>query len=226
MARPDRMTVLGSILDVGFVPTFTAPDVGAALRVVRACWAGGARVVEFTNRGDGAYETFRALAGRVAAELPEVILGAGTIVDAPTAALFIAAGASFVVSPLVDEATIRLCNRRRIACLPGAFTPSEVARAEELGCEIVKLFPQAAIDGPAFVRSLLGPMPASRLMPTNVTFSEESIVTWFAAGAAAVGIGPGLITPAALAGRDDTGLLQRVEQAGRWVRAGRAAVAG
>ncbi len=221
MARFDRLAVIGAILEVGFVPTFSAADPESAWRVVRRCAEGGARVVEFTNRAPAAEATFRELAARVAAELPDTILGAGTILDAPTAAIFIAAGAEFVVSPVLDEATVRLCNRRRVACLPGAFTPSEIARAEELGCEIVKLFPQSAIDGPAFVRSVLGPMPRSRLMPTAVVFSEEALAAWFGAGAAAVGIGPGLVTDAVLEGEDDAGLVERVQLAARWVRTGR-----
>ncbi|HEX8939279.1 MAG TPA: hypothetical protein VF763_03865 [Candidatus Limnocylindrales bacterium] len=222
MPAPDRATVLAAILEIGFVPTFTSPEPDAAFGVVRACVAGGARVVEFTNRGEGAPEVFRVLAPRVRDELPEAILGAGTILDAPTAAGFIAAGARFIVSPIVDDDTIRLCNARRIACLPGAFTPTEIARAEALGCEIVKLFPQAAIDGPAFVRSVLGPMPATRLMPTNVTFSAEALAAWFGAGAAAVGLGPGLITPETVAGRDEAGLRERVRHAAAWVDAARA----
>lgn len=168
-----RLDVLRAILDEGAVPTFVAPDPDAAFAFAAGCRDGGARVVEFTNRGDFAYATFSELARRVSRELPDVVLGAGTIIDAPTAALFIAAGASFIVGQSLSEDVARLCNRRRIAYIPGAGSATEIAQAEELGCEIVKLFPAAAFDGPAFVRNFLAPSPASRLMPTNVEASEE-----------------------------------------------------
>ena len=192
-----RLDVLRVILDEGAVPTFVAPDPDAAFAFVAGCRDGGAHVVEFTNRGDFAYATFSDLARRVSRELPDVMLGAGTIIDAPTAALFIAAGASFVVGQSLSEDVARLCNRRRIAYIPGAGSATEIAQAEELGCEIVKLFPAAAFDGPAFVRNFLAPSPASRLMPTNVQATEESTRAWFAAGAACLGVG-GHLYPAEL----------------------------
>src|SRR5450756_2433827 len=141
-----RLDVLRAILDDGAVPTFVAPDPETAFAFVAGCRDGGARVVEFTNRGEFAYATFADLARRVSRELPDVILGAGTIIDAPTAALFIAAGASFIVGQSLSADVARLCNRRRIAYIPGAGSATEIADAEELGCEIVKLFPAAAFD--------------------------------------------------------------------------------
>lgn len=202
MPAPDRLTVLRAILDSGAVPTFTAPDPETAFAMVAGCAEGGARAVEFTNRGDFAYETFLALSRRVAAELPDVILGAGTIIDAPTAALFIAAGARFVVGQSFSEEVARLCNRRRIVYIPGCGTATEIAAAEELGCEIVKLFPAAAYDGPAFVRNFLAPSPGSKVMPTNVLASEEATRAWIAAGAAALGVGGHLYPVDLLASRD------------------------
>jgi len=155
MTAPDRITVLRAILDSGAVPTFSAPDPDTAFEMVAGCAEGGATVVEFLNRGDFAYDTFTALSRRVAAELPDVFLGAGTIIDAPTAALFIAAGARFIVGQSYSEEVARLCNRRRVVYIPGCGTATEIAAAEELGCELVKLFPAAAYDGPAFVRNFL-----------------------------------------------------------------------
>jgi 2-dehydro-3-deoxyphosphogluconate aldolase/(4S)-4-hydroxy-2-oxoglutarate aldolase len=220
-----RLDVLRAILDDGAVPTFTALDPETAFAFVTGCADGGARVVEFTNRGDFAYATFSELARRVARELPATILGAGSIIDAPTAALFIAAGASFVVGQSLDVEVGRLCNRRHVAYIPGAGTATEIAAAEELGCEIVKLFPAAAIDGPAFVRAFLGPSPASRLMPTNVLATAEATDAWVAAGAASLGVA-GHLYPPELIGRGD-----RQDIAGRtrtflgWVRAAREAAA-
>ncbi len=153
----DRLSVLRTMLEVGAVPTFTPLDLEAARRVVRACRDAGAPVVEVTNRASGTLTLFRDLVAWAAVEVPEAILGAGTIYDPPTAALFIDAGAEFIVSPIFGPEVARLCNRRRVAYLPGCGTATEVSAAEEFGIEIVKLFPSAAVDGPAFIRGIHGP---------------------------------------------------------------------
>jgi 2-dehydro-3-deoxyphosphogluconate aldolase/(4S)-4-hydroxy-2-oxoglutarate aldolase len=219
----DRLTVLGTILEDGAVPTFSAADPESAWAVVTACRDGGSRVVEFTNRGDFAYATFADLARRTSVEAPGVIVGAGTITDASTAALFIAAGARFIVGQSFAEDVARLCNPRRIAYLPRCGTATEIATAEELGCEIVKLFPAAAIDGPAFIRGLHGPSPASRVMPTNVEATEEATRRWIAAGAAALGVGPHLLSPALIGARDVPAMTARVREYLGWIRAAREA---
>jgi len=225
MSAPDRLTVLHAILDTGAVPIFTAPDPATAFDVVAGCAEGGAHAVEFTNRGDFAYDTFLALSRRVAAELPGVILGAGTIIDAPTAALFIAAGARFVVGQSLSEEVARLCNRRRIVYIPGCGTPTEIALAEELGCEIVKLFPAAAYDGPAFVRSFLAPSPGSKVMPTNVLATEEATRAWIAAGAAALGVAGHLYTADLIASRDRAAIAELTRTFLGWVREARGSTA-
>ncbi len=219
----DRLTVLRMILEDGAVPTFVAPDPETAFDVVAACRDGGSRVVEFTNRGDFAYATFVTLARRVDAEAPGVALGAGMIVDAPTAALFIAAGARFIVGQSYDEGVARLCNTRRVAYVPGCATATEIRAAEEMGCEIVKLFPAAAYDGPAFIRGLHGPSPHSRVMPTNVEATEEATRRWIAAGAAALGVGPHLLPPALIVSRDVPTMAAKVREYLGWVRAAREA---
>ena len=162
-------------------------------------------------------------ARRVSRELPDVILGAGTIIDAPTAALFIAAGASFIVGQSLSPDVARLCNRRRIAYIPGAGSATEIAEAEELGCEIVKLFPAAAFDGPAFVRNFLAPSPASRIMPTNVEATEEATRAWFAAGAACVGVGGHLYPGDMMRGGDRAAIAERTATFLGWIRAARSA---
>ena len=180
-------------------------------------------MVEFTNRGAFALETFLALARRVAAELPDVILGAGTIIDAPTAALFIAAGARFIVGQSYSEEVARLCNRRRVVYIPGCGTATEIAAAEELGCEIVKLFPAAAYDGPAFVRGFLAPSPGSRVMPTNVLATEDATRAWIDAGVAALGAGGHLYPADVIAARDRTEIAARTRRFLGWIRDARAA---
>jgi len=225
MPAPDRLAVLRTILEDGAVPTFSAPDAATAFDFVAACAAGGSRVLELTNRGEGAYETFGGLARRAAAELPDVILGAGTIIDAPTAALFIAAGARFVVGQSFSEEVARLCNRRRVVYIPGCGTATEIATAEELGCEIVKLFPAAAYDGPAFVRSFRGPSPGSRVMPTNVLASEDATRAWIAAGAAALGVAAHLYPVDLIASRDRAEIAARTRRFLGWVRDARAGMA-
>jgi len=219
----DRLVVLRTILEDGVVPTFSAPDTAVAFDFVAGCAEGGARVVELTNRGDAAYATFVELAGRVERELPGLILGAGTIVDAPTAALFIAAGARFVVGQALVPDVARLCNRQRIAYVPGCGSATEIGAAEELGCEIVKLFPAAAFDGPAFVRGILGPSPMTRLMPTNVLATEAATRAWIEAGAAALGVAGHLYPPELIAFRDRAEVARRTRRMLGWVRDARAA---
>ncbi|MBC7222827.1 MAG: bifunctional 4-hydroxy-2-oxoglutarate aldolase/2-dehydro-3-deoxy-phosphogluconate aldolase [Anaerolineae bacterium] len=222
MARVDRLTVLGEILRSGLVPIFYHPDPEVSKRVVEACVAGGSRVVEFTNRGDFAPQVFLELARHVADHMPGVILGAGSVVDAPTAALYIAYGADFIVAPDFNPEVARLCNRRKIPYIPGCGSVSEIARAEELGVEIVKIFPASGLGGPDFIRSLLAPCPWTRCMPTAmVKATREDIHAWIQAGAACLGMGASLITREILAQRDYEGLTALVAQVLRWIREAR-----
>ena len=194
MARYSRLEVLNEIIKGGLVLVFYDPDPEIAKQVAKAGLAGGCRLVEFTNRGDFAPEVFRELSAYCQRELPEVILGVGSIVDAPTAAMYVAYGANFVVGPNTNAEVARFCNRRKIAYSPGCGSATEIAEAEELGVEIVKVFPGTSVGGPSFVKSVLGPCPWTRIMPTGgVDATEESINSWFKAGVAAVGIGSKLI---------------------------------
>ncbi len=219
MARYSRLDVLTTMIEMGLVPVFYHPDLEVAKRIVAACRSGGARVVEFTNRGDFAVEVFAALARYAADAEPEVILGVGSIIDAPTAALYIAAGANFVVGPVLNPEVARLCNRRKIAYMPGCGSASEISQAEELGVEIVKVFPGGTVGGPAFVKAILGPCPWTRIMPTGgVDASEESIRAWFEAGVACVGIGSRLITKALVAAGDFETIAAKVAQVLAWIQ--------
>ena len=195
MARFARLDVLNTMVGTGLVPVFYDGEIEVAKRIVDACAAGGVRCIEFTNRGDFAPFVFKELAAYAAKAKPQVVLGAGSVLDAPTAALYIASGANFVVGPVLNPEVARLCNRRKIAYSPGCGTASEISEAEELGVEIVKIFPGGLVGGPEFVKSILAPMPWTRIMPTGgVEATKESISAWIKAGVAALGIGSNLIT--------------------------------
>jgi len=194
MARFDRLTVYNTMLEDGLVPLFYHSDLETAKKVAGALSAGGGRVLEFTNRGDFAIEVFTPLIKHCAQAHPTLIVGVGSVEDAPTAALYIAHGANFVVGPNFNEEVARLCNRRKIAYIPGCGSVTEIAQAEEWGAEIIKIFPGTAVGGPGFVKDVRGPRPWTRLMPTGgVSPDEANLRSWFSAGVAAVGMGSNLV---------------------------------
>ena len=166
MAR-DRLVVLNAMMDQGVIPVFYHPDPAVCVRVIQACANGGAKCIEFTNRGDFAAEVFLEVTRHFAKADPSVIMGVGSVVDAPTAGLYMAHGANFVVGPLFNPDVAKVCNRRMIPYSPGCATPTEINQAQEAGCEIVKLFPGGSVGGPDFVKAILGPMPWSKVMPTG-----------------------------------------------------------
>jgi 2-dehydro-3-deoxyphosphogluconate aldolase/(4S)-4-hydroxy-2-oxoglutarate aldolase len=222
MARYSRLEVLNTMIETGLVPVFYHNDVEVAKKIVAACVAGGAHLVEFTNRGDYAFHAFTELSQYYAESDPSVILGVGSVIDAPTAALYIASGANFVVGPILNAEIARLCNRRKIAYSPGCGSASEISSAEELGVEIVKVFPGSSVGGAGFVKSVLGPCPWTRIMPTGgVDASQESIRSWFEAGVACVGMGSKLITKDAVAAGDFEAISMKVAQVLGWVREAR-----
>jgi len=222
MARFTRLQVLNRMVELGVVPVFYHPDVDTAIKVVEACAAGGATVVEFTNRGDLAYEVFVSLVKHVNKNLPDVILGVGSIVDAPTAGLYISSGANFVVGPILNPEVARVCNRRKVAYSPGCGSASEISQAEELGVEIVKIFPGDSVGGPEFVKALLGPCPWSSIMPTGgVDATRESVSAWIKAGATCLGMGSKLITKELVAAKDWDGISARTRQVLAWIKEAR-----
>lgn len=193
MARFTRIEVALEMGRQGVIPVFYHADVELCKEVLKASYAAGIRVFEFTNRGDFAHEVFGTLNRWAATELPELMLGVGSVVDAPTAALYIQLGAAFVVSPLLNEEMAPVCNRRKILWAPGCGSLSEIGRAEELGAEIVKIFPGSSVGGPEFVKAVKGPCPWSSIMPTGgVEPTEESLGAWFKAGVTCVGMGSNL----------------------------------
>lgn len=194
MARFSRLDVLNEITRVGIIPVFYNSDIEIAKKIIDACVDGGARVIEFTNRGDNAYRVFSDLVIYYAKENPEVILGVGSVGDPATGAIFLASGTNFVVGSVLNPELARVCNRKKVAYCPGCGSATEISQAEELGVEIVKVFPGDSVGGPKFVKSILGPTPWTRIMPTGgVEANAESITAWFKAGVAAVGIGSDLI---------------------------------
>lgn len=188
-----KAEVVLKMIESGLVPVFYHPDLDICKNVLKSCYDGGLRVFEFTNRADFAHETFSALSKYAKAELPGMLLGAGSIIDAGTTAIYIQSGAKFIVSPaLIPEMAI-VCNRRNIMWTPGCGTLTEIVYAQELGADIVKIFPGAQVGGPAFVKAVLGPMPWSLIMPTGgVAPDKENLKSWFASGVSCVGMGSNL----------------------------------
>lgn len=194
----------------GMVPLFYHADAALGKEVLKACYDGGARLLEFTNRGDFAHEVFAELNRYALRELPGMILGVGSVTDTGTTSLYLQLGANFVVTPVLREDIALICNRRKILWSPGCGSLHDIARAEELGCEIVKLFP-GGIYGPGFVKDIKGPQPWTSIMPTGgVEPTEASLKAWFSAGVTCVGMGSKLISSDLLASRDFATLTARV----------------
>lgn len=223
MARVSRLEVEGAIQEVGLVPLLYQPDPELVIKVVRGCVAGGAPAVEFTNRGEQAHLTFAAAIARLRREEPAALLGVGSVVDAPTAAIYIANGADFVVGPYLNPEVAALCGRHGVSYVPGAATPAEIAKAESCGASLVKVFP-ARVLGPAFVADVLGPSPHSRLIPTGgVEATQASVSAWIEAGVVAVGMGSQLIASHPKLPSDLDSLAARVTQIRDWIAEARSA---
>lgn len=219
MARFKRMKVLNTMLDAGVVPIFYHPDVEVATNVVKACVAGGAPVLEFTNRGDRAIHVFHALIEFLAKEAPDAILGVGSVIDPGTAAMYINEGANFVVSPSLSADVAKICNRRKVAYIPGCGTESEISQAEEYGAEIVKIFPANTMGGTEFVKAVLAPCPWHSLLPAGgVEATRENLEAWFKAGVACVGMGSNLLRKDLIAKGDYDGISKLVAQVIAWIK--------
>ena len=211
MARFSRIDVVLKMRETGIVPVFYHKDPVVCRNVIKACFDGGVKVFEFTNRGDYAHELFSDLNKWSEKEVPALIMGVGSIVDAGTASLYIQLGANFIVSPILNPEMARVCNRRKILWSPGCGSLSEVNYAEELGAEIVKIFPGLATGGPDFVKAIKGPCPWTSIMPTGgVEPSVENLREWFEAGVTCVGIGSNLITKELIQKKEWSGLTKRV----------------
>lgn len=202
MAKFDKIAVLQRMGATGMVPVFYHKDPEVAKQVVKACYDGGVRAFEFTNRGDFAHEVFEQVVKFAAVECPDMAIGVGSVVDPATAALFIQLGACFVVGPLFNPEVSRICNRRNIPYTPGCGTVSEIGTAQETGCDLCKVFPGDVL-GPKFVKGLMAPMPWSKIMVTGgVEPTRENIAAWFAAGVFCVGMGSKLFPKDRVAASD------------------------
>lgn len=214
MARFSRIEVALTMKQTGMVPVFFHKDPEVCKKVLRACYDGGVRVFEFTNRGDYAHEVFSDINKFAGREMPEMIMGVGSIPDAGTASLYIQLGANFVVSPILNADMAKVCNRRKILWSPGCGSLSEISYAEELGAEVVKIFPGTQVGGPAFVKAVRAPHPWTSIMPTGgVAPTEENLKAWFEAGVHCVGMGSKLITKDILAEEKYDQLKTKVEEA-------------
>jgi len=190
MSRFTRIEVALKMKESGLVPVFYHKNPEVCKKVVKACYDGGVRVFEFTNRGDFATLVFAELNKWAIENCPEMIIGVGSVIDEGTASMYLALGANFIVSPLIDEGTAKVCNKRKVSWSPGCGSVTEIGKAHELGAEVVKIFPGSQVGGPAFVKALLGPMPWTSIMPTGgVTPDEENLKAWFEAGVTCVGMG-------------------------------------
>jgi len=212
MATFSRIEVFQCMEQTGFVPLFYHPDVELGKQVLEACYRGGARLMEFTARGDFAFEVFSELNKYARTHLPEMIMGVGSITDAAAASLFMQMGANFIVTPSLREDIATVCNRRKVLWSPGCGSLQEINRAEELGCELIKLFPGSTY-GPGFVKAIKGPQPWTSIMPTGgVSTETENLKAWFDAGVSCVGMGSKLISKDILAASDFGALENKVRE--------------
>jgi 2-dehydro-3-deoxyphosphogluconate aldolase/(4S)-4-hydroxy-2-oxoglutarate aldolase len=210
MTQYSRIEVAIVMKKTGMVPLFYHPDISLGKKVLKACYDGGARLMEFTARGDFAFEVFSELNKYRITQLPGMIFGVGSITDSGAASMFMQMGANFIVSPAFREDIAIVCNRRKVLWLPGCGSLTEINKAEEMGCEIIKLFP-GSIYGPGFVKGIRGPQPWTDIMPTGGVSTEESnLKGWFDAGVICVGIGSQLISEEILTKNDFDGLEKKV----------------
>ncbi len=214
MARFNKIQVLSAMKETGMVPVFYHSDAEIAKQVVKACYEGGVRAFEFTNRGDFAQEVFAEICKWAAKECPEMILGVGSIVDPATAALYLQLGANFIVGPLFNPEIAKVCNRRCVPYTPGCGSVSEIGFAQEVGCDLCKVFPAGNVGGPSFVKNIKAPMPWSLLMVTGgVEPSKENLTAWIKAGVTCVGMGSKLFPKEVIAAKDWSAITKKSQEA-------------
>ncbi len=213
MAKFSRVNVIQEMYRTGVIPVFYHHDVEICKKIVAACYKGGIRVFEFTNRGDFAHEVFAQLNKHLLSEYDDAILGVGSVIDAGTTALYLQLGANFIVSPVLVEEMARVCNRRKVLWAPGCGTATEVIQALELGAEIIKIFPGSSVGGPDFVKAIKGPFPWIDVMPTGgVAPTKENLKAWFEAGVSVVGMGSKMIRKDLIASEDYATITKTVKE--------------
>ena len=212
MAQYSRLEVANVMKETGMVPLFYHPDIELGKKILQACYNGGARLMEFTARGDFAFDVFSELNKYAIKNLPGMIMGVGSITDAAAASYYMQIGANFIVTPSLREDIAVVCNRRKVLWSPGCGSLTEINKAEEMGCEIVKLFP-GDLYGPGFVKAIKGPQPWTSVMPTGgVSTDEANLKAWFDAGVTCVGMGSKLISKEVLTNKDYAGLEALVKE--------------
>lgn len=220
MARFTKLQVLNTISATGMIPVFYHKDTETARQVVKACYEGGVRAFEFTNRGDFAQEVFADLVKFAARECPDMIMGIGSVVDPGTAALYLQLGANFVVGPLFNPEVAKVCNRRLVPYSPGCGSVSEIGFAQEAGCDLTKVFPAGNVGGPSFVKNVKAPMPWSMIMVTGtVEPTEENLTAWFKAGVTAVGMGSKLFPKEVIAAKNWQAISDKCREALAYIQA-------
>ena len=213
MADFTRIAVTERMKELGAIPVFYDPDVEVSKEVLKACYQGGARVFEFTNRGDSADLVFAELKKYALKELPGLMLGAGSVLDAPTTAIYLQRGADFIVSPIINPEMAQMCNQRKVAWMPGCGSVTEISYAHQLGAEVVKIFPGAQVGGADFVKAVKGPIPWASIMPTGgVSPTRENLTQWFEAGVHCVGIGSKLLVKGPDGKYDYPGVSQKMKE--------------
>ena len=219
MAKFDKFAVMAKIGETGMVPVFYHKDAEIAKKVIKACYDGGVRAFEFTNRGDFAHEVFAECVKFAAVECPELALGVGSVVDA----LYIQLGACFIVGPLFNPEIAPVCNRRLVPYCPGCGTVSEIGKAQELGCDLTKVFP-GDVYGPAFVKGMMAPCPWSMIMVTGgVAPTEENLTAWIKAGVYCVGMGSKLFPKDKVAAGDWNYVTEKCREALGYIAKARSA---
>lgn len=222
MARFNKIQVLSVMKSTGMVPVFYHSDIETSKQIVKACYEGGVRAFEFTNRGDFAHEVFGELNKWVTRECPDMIMGVGSVVDPATAALYIQLGANFIVGPLFNPEVAKVCNRRLIPYTPGCGSVSEIGFAQECGCDLCKVFPAGNVGGPSFVKNVKAPMPWSMLMVTGgVEPTKENLTAWIKAGVTCVGMGSNLFPKEVVAVQDWKWITTKCEEAFGYIREAR-----
>lgn len=214
MARFSRIDVALKMMETGMVPVFYNKDIELCKNVLKACYDGGVRVFEFTNRGDFAHEVFNELIKYAEKECPEMIIGVGSVIDSATTALYLQIGSNFIVSPILDEEMARMCNKRKVAWSPGCGSVTEIVKAHEFGSEVVKIFPGSQVGGPAFVKAVKGPFPYASIMPTGgVSPDEANLKGWIEAGVHCVGMGSQLFPKEVLENKDYQAITDKCKEA-------------
>lgn len=213
MARFTRVEVIIRLKEAGILPIFYHKDPEICRNIIKACYDGGIKVIEYTNRGDFAHEVFSEINKWAGKEYPDLVIGIGSVVDPGTASLYIQLGANFIVSPILNAEMAKVCNRRKILWSPGCASLSEINYAEELGAEMVKIFPVPTVGGPEFIKAIKGPCPWTSIMPTGgIQPTAEDLKLWFDAGVTCIGMGSNLITKELVNEKNWKGLTDKIAE--------------